>query len=327
MRSFFCLIICSCFLLTHCQTQVPTAKRLIEQTPIISLIDSIQSPVLVKKEGTNKTWQPSFEFIDSIQVDRITYLSDGLKIKGFLVQPKAPGVYPCIIWNRGGIREFGAVNTTIAAAMLGKLAQAGFVVIASQYRGNGGSEGLEEYGNGDINDILNLTEVLKEIPSADAEKIGMFGGSRGGMATYMALPRTNKIKVAAVLGAPTDKWASIEDRPSLENLLHEHVPAYAANKAAELDKRSAVKWADQFSKEVPILIMHGNADWRVKSTQSIRLALELDKHRVPYRLMIFEGGDHGLREHRREFYATLISWFDKYLKSNAALPNMAYHGK
>ena len=73
--------------------------------------------------------------------------------------------------------------------------------------------------------------------------------------------------------------------------------------------------------------MHGNSDWRVKSIESIMLAAELDKHRVPYRLLIFEGGDHGLSEYRNEFYEQLFAWFDKYLKKDASLPDMEFHGR
>ena len=210
--------------------------------------------------------------------------------------------------------------------MMGKLASKGYVVIASQYRGNGGSEGKEEYGGKEINDVLNLIPLLAEIPEADTEKIGMFGGSRGGMMTYIALTKTDNIKAAAVLGAVSDKYTNIEDRPSLENSLYELVEAYEENKEAELGKRSAIKWVDKFPKDVPILIMHGNADWRVKTDQSLRLALEFDKHRIPYRLVIFEGGDHGLSEYRNEFYTQLISWFARYLKNDHPLPNMKYHG-
>ena len=117
------------------------------------------------------------------------------------------------------------------------------------------------------------------------------------------------------------------DRPSLENVYMELVENYEVNKEAELDKRSAVKWADRFSKNVPILIMHGNADWRVSSKQSLKLALELDQYRIPYRLMIFEGADHGLSEFRKDFYQHLIDWYDRYLKNDSPLPNMTYHGR
>ena len=41
---------------------------------------------------------------------------------------------PGLIYNRGGNRELGTINTTI----LCKLARVGFVVMASQYRGNCG---------------------------------------------------------------------------------------------------------------------------------------------------------------------------------------------
>lgn len=281
---------------------------------------------LVLEQNGNRTWKKHFQYIDSLNVESITYLSDGLKINGFVASPKAEGNYPCIIWNRGGVKEYGAFNLVRVAALLGKLASHGYVVIATQYRGNGGSEGREEFGGAEINDVLVLTEVLNEIPNADTSKIGMFGGSRGGMMTYLALTKTSKIKAAAVLGAPADKYASIADRPSLESSMIELVEGYAENKTQELNKRSAIKWADQFPKNVPLLIMHGNADWRVKSSQSLALALELDKYRVPYKLIIYEGGDHGLSEHRELFFNDLIAWFDVYLKQGAALPNMVFHG-
>ena len=316
-----------CLLILTCKAQSVEKTLLIKKTEIKGLKDALPPALSEINVIGEKKWKTSFAYIDRISVNEITYKSEGLKVNGFLIVPKKAGKYPCIIWNRGGVKEFGAINLLRASAMLGKLASEGYVVIATQYRGNGGSEGKEEYGGTEIMDVLNLMDVLREILQADTSKIGMFGGSRGGMMTYIALTKTNRIKAAAVLGAPSDEYASIKDRPSLENSLIELVEGYEVNKTKELDKRSAIKWADKFPKDCPLLIMHGNADWRVKSEQSIRLALELDKHRVPYRLMIFEGGDHGLSEFRNEFYQTLTAWFDKYLKQNAPLPDMIYHGK
>lgn len=310
-----------------CKSQSLDKSIIVSNKEVMGLIDSLPSMLSEEAQDGARKFKKSFNFIDNILVNKITYKSENLKINGFLVQPKKSGIYPCVIWNRGGVKDYGALNLLRVSAMLGRLASNGYVVIATQYRGNGGSEGKEEYGGSEIADVLNLIEVLGEIAKADTNKIGMFGGSRGGMMTYIALTKTNQIKVAAVLGAPSDEYASIKDRPSLENSLIELVGNYKQNKVIELDKRSAIKWADQFPKNVPILIMHGNADWRVKSEQSLRLALELEKYRIPYKLTIFEGADHGLSEFREEFYETLISWFDKYLKENSPIPNMKYHGK
>jgi len=102
------------------------------------------------------------------------------------------------------------------------------------------------------------------------------------------------------------------------------MPDYENNKEEELKKRSAVYFADQFPKDVPILMLHGNADWRVKSTESLRLALEFEKHRIPYRLKIFEGAGHGIREFREEKDQEVVDWFTRFLKNDEAIPSMAF---
>jgi len=143
--------------------------------------------------------------------------------------------------------------------------------------------------------------------------------------TYLTLPRTNQIKAAVVGGAPADK--TIIDRPNMEtNVYAELIPNYWENKEEELKKRSAFYFADQIPKNVPLLILHGNSDWRVKSSNSLKLALELDKYRIPYRLKIYEGGDHGLREFREEVDYEVMNWFKRYLKEEEPLPNMELHG-
>jgi len=278
-----------------------------------------------------KKFSEKFHFLENVNMYEITYLSDGLKIQSFAAIPKKEGKHPVIIYNRGGNRDFGALQLFRGkfkypvAYYFSKMASEGYVVIGCNYRGCGESEGNDEFGGKDINDVLNLIEVVKEIPEADDTKIGMYGWSRGGMMTYLTLPRTNQIKAAVVGGAPSDK--TIIDRPNMEtNVYAELIPNYWENKEEELKKRSAFYFADQFPKNVPLLILHGNSDWRVESSNSLKLAMELDKHRVPYRLKIYEGGDHGLREFREEVDYEVMNWFKRFLKDEETLPNMELHG-
>lgn len=308
-RSYlFLFLIYSCC--TSCQAQ---AARLISKTK-------------VESEKTKE--------LGAIDVYDIRYLSDGLSIEAFATIPQKEGKHPVIIFNRGGNRDFGALDLYGGEAKYPvahpysnfvKLAKEGYIVIGCNYRGGGNSEGEDEFGGKDINDVLNLIELLSEIPEADTSKVGMYGWSRGGMMTYLALTKTNKIKAAITGGAPSDK--TVIDRPNMEtNVYAELMPNYWENKEAELKKRSACFWADKFSHKVPILILHGNADWRVKSTQSLKLALELEKYRIPYRLKIFEGANHGIREFRAEVDKEAISWFNRFLKEGAPLPIMEFHG-
>ena len=283
-------------------------------------------PRLIESKNGSEEWKDNYKYLDSIDVYGITYWSDGLKVKGLMVKPKKSGHYPCIIYNRGGNRDFGSLVVATGALTLGNIAKEGYVVIASQYRGNGGSEGQEEFGGKDVNDILILTEVLEEIEDADTEKIGMYGWSRGGMMTYIAMTQTDKIKAVVVGGAPAD--LTVMDRPEMESKVYaELIPNYQKNKDEALKQRSALYWVDKFPRNVPILLLHGNSDWRVKATQSLKLALEFEKYRIPYRLKIFEGGDHGINEFKEEVNTEIISWFDKYLKNAEPLPDMKYHGR
>ena len=49
--------------------------------------------------------------LDKSIVEKITYLSDGLKVTGYIAYPKEISKkYPCIIWCRGGIGNAGAID-------------------------------------------------------------------------------------------------------------------------------------------------------------------------------------------------------------------------
>jgi len=323
MKNGFFLILMVLFL--GCQAQQDEHKLLIHikeyvdisDTPIYSRISTIESNHVDLKE--------EFKYVDSISIYDITYLSDGLKVRGMMVRPKKKGKYPCIIYNRGGNRDLVSLKIANAVITMGKLAKEGYIVIASQYRGNAGGEGQEEFGGKDINGITILPEVLGEIEEADTSRIGMYGWSRGGMMSYIALTQMNNLKAIAVGGARSD--LTIIDRPKMEEMVYSKlIPNYWENKTLELKKRSAIHIIEQFPKNVPVLMLHGNADWRVKSTESLNLALELDRHRIPYRLKIFEGGDHGLSEYRSEVNNEVKYWFHKYLKESDSLPDMEYHG-
>jgi hypothetical protein len=114
------------------------------------------------------------------------------------------GVLPCIIWNRGGSEERGAIDKFTARGMFGQLASWGFVVFASSYRASFNNELHDEFGGSDVDDILNLMEMAKDIPFADTSRWAMEGWSRGGMMTYLALRKRHDIKAAIISGGITD---------------------------------------------------------------------------------------------------------------------------
>src|ERR1700709_1428014 len=89
------------------------------------------------------------------ECERLTYLSDGLTVTGYLWKPKdtAGRKLPLIIFNRGGNRDFGELSPWEQEGFYSYVSN-GFVVIASQYRGvdrgvdsgADGGGGREEFG-------------------------------------------------------------------------------------------------------------------------------------------------------------------------------------
>ena len=76
----------------------------------------------------------------TVECRRITYLSDGLKVVGFMVRPADAGRrYPVIVFNRGGLLDVGKIHE-MNLVDFHDLASQGFIVVASQYRGNDGGE-------------------------------------------------------------------------------------------------------------------------------------------------------------------------------------------
>lgn len=255
-----------------------------------------------------------YRYIDSLDFYRVSYLSNGLHINGFVVAPsQANTLLPVVIFNRGGNRNFATIGIETLLEWIAPIARAGYIVVASQYRGGGGSEGNDEFGGNDVNDVLNLFPVITEWPGADTQRIGMYGWSRGGMMTYIALTKTKKIKAAVIGGAPADLAAELTLRPKMEDLYASLIPGYTNNKVAELRKRSAISWPDKLCPSTPILILHGTKDVRADYKQAQAMFDTLSALRHPVQLKLFEDGDHIIGNNRRLKDEMVISWLRQYL--------------
>ncbi len=305
--------------------------KIISRAPFeMTKYDTLMGRIANKSEG-NWELKKEYEYLKTVTLEEVFYESDGLKVKGYLATPKeaVKGGNPAIIYNRGGNREFGSLNEYKMVFIIARVASWGYTVVASQYRGNDGGEGLEEFGGKDVNDILNLIPLIEGLPNTDASKIGMYGWSRGGMMTYLTLMQTTRIKAAVVGGALSDLQMMDNSRDGEMGVyvFSELIPNYDTDKEHVIRQRSAVFNADKLCKTTPILLLHGTADWRVVPESSLNMALALQKAKVPYSLVMYEGGDHGLNEFDQEVDDQTKAWFAKYLKNNADLPNLEPHGK
>ncbi|MDA3906318.1 MAG: prolyl oligopeptidase family serine peptidase [Bacteroidales bacterium] len=310
----------------NCDTSIPDGQIVFRQA--YNPFDDSATKQLVFEPQTI-TLKPEFSFLKTIEMEELFYMSDGLRVKAFMAYPKGEEQLPSIIYNRGGNREFSKIYPYRVVDILARMASWGYVAIGSQYRGNDGGDGQEEFGGADVNDVLNLIPLLENLPQANADKIGMLGKSRGGMMTYLSLMKTDKIIAAAVVGGLSDLQLMNDGRGGeMEHYVYSQLmPNYWENKDALLKERSAITRIDEISKSCPILLMHGTADWRVSPTETMNMAGAFQQAEIPYRLVMMEGADHGLTEYKDEANQIIKEWFDRFLIQNEKLPNLKQHGK
>lgn len=253
------------------------------------------------------------EAFNNSTVEKITYLSDGLKVKGFIAYPKDDSArYPCVIWNRGGAGNRGAIDEFTARGVYGQLASWGYVVFASQYRGNAGGEGSDELGGADVNDVLNLMPLADEISRADKSRWGIEGWSRGGMMTYLALAREKLFKCAVLVGAISDAGKKSDKNSAMQKAYEGIIEP--ENIDEKLRQRSAVHFYKKLP-SIPYLLIHGGADDIISPQQTLEIAAKLSELNYEYRLAILENGDHYLKNHRREVDRLRKTWYELYLKN------------
>jgi dipeptidyl aminopeptidase/acylaminoacyl peptidase len=204
-----------------------------------------------------------------INVYLITYLSQGLKIKGFLAEPKKDGIYDGFLYLRGGIKNVGQVRL----ARITQFASEGFVVMAPFYRGNQGGEGSEDFAGEDRYDAIASFKVLENHPKVNPERIHVFGFSRGGvMALFTAImePRTKSV---VTWGGVSDMTLTYLEREDLRRMM-KRVIGGTPNK---FPKR--YKWRTPLYQlehiQAPVLIIHGEKDENVSIEHAYRLERRL----------------------------------------------------
>lgn len=255
------------------------------------------------------------QFKENLSCNTFTYQVDGNQVQGYVIKPKtSTKKLPVLIYNRGGNGSYGSLVFGYKMHNLFPIANEGFVIIGSQYRGSlSKQDNLDEFGGKDVKDVTALLDYIPSIESADPQRIGMYGHSRGGMQTYIVAKQIDNIKAIVSIAGISDLSLTIANRPEMERMLKHRIPNYDKNKVEELAKRSAVNWPNELSPLVPILLLHGNNDKHVNVKHSIVFADALAKHEIPHKLVLYPEDNHRLSANKDKANQELVSWFKKYL--------------
>jgi dipeptidyl aminopeptidase/acylaminoacyl peptidase len=178
-------------------------------------------------------------------------------------------------------------------AMNQYLASRGYVVLSVNYRlGIGYGRAFREvpdggpHGGSEYRDLLAAAKLLRGHDRVDPERIGLWGGSYGGLMTALGLARNSDLFAAGVDLHGEHDWNQWQAWSADEANDHDRT-AWRSSPIADLDA-----WRS------PVLLIHGDDDRNVPFSETKWLVERLDALGVEYELLVFPDDVHGFLLHR-----------------------------
>ena len=207
-----------------------------------------------------------------IELSLITYLSNGLKVKGLLAEPKGDEIYDGFLYLRGGIKNVGKVRP----ARIVQFASEGFIVFAPFYRGNQGGEGNEDFAGADREDAFSAFELLESMERV--KKVHIFGFSRGGVMALLTAIQFPEAASVVTWGGVSDMFLTYEERNDLRRMMKRVIGGTPTKVPEQYRSRTPLYSLEKLNS--PVLIIHGRKDHNVSAEHAYRLEnrfRELDK--------------------------------------------------
>jgi dipeptidyl aminopeptidase/acylaminoacyl peptidase len=221
---------------------------------------------------------------------------------------------PLLLFLRGGNRNFGLGNPGSDFSCIRN-----YTVLATTYR-DGVSEGIDEFGLSDVNDVDNLLLYVPKLEEKlnlvfKPSQIFVLGASRGGMQMFLALSRSlwlqSQVQKAASLCGLLDLRMLIASRKDMKKMFIEDygfVPS--VNEESWIRQRDPMEVVGKIRKDLPLLIVQGTQDIRLDLGIGLNMTRKLQENGNSVTYLEIEGGDHCLRNqpHCMELIA---DWFER----------------
>lgn len=269
--------------------------------------------------------------IDAPSLEKVMIpTTDGKEMTTWVVLPPnfdPAKKYPAILYCQGGpqqaVSQFWSYRWNL---ML--MASNGYIVIAPNRRGLPGF-GTEwnaqisgDYPGQNMQDYLSAVDYMKERPYVDGDHIGAVGASYGGFSVYM-LAGIHENRFAALIAhagifnteaqylETEEMWFANWD---LGGAFWEKDNAVAQRTFANSPHKFVDRW------NTPILVTHGEYDYRILSSQG-EMAFNAARLRgVPAEMVIFPDENHWILKPQNAilWQRVFFRWLDRWLKPGAA---------
>jgi len=261
----------------------------------------------------------------------VSYRSEGYKIFALLTIPTddpPPGGWPAVVFNHGYIPPAQYRTGERYRAYVDAFARAGYVVLMSDYRGHGNSEGPARggYGSPDYTvDVLNGMTSLAGHPAVDRNRICMWGHSMGGNITLRAMVVRDDIRAGVIWAGVVVSYPDLLERWRRPTSFTSRIPSSGRRWRDELTETYGAPdenpgfWAEisanSFLADLsgPIQLHHGDADTSVPLEFSRILEAEIDAVGGRVELFEYPGDDHNISTSLSTALARSVEFFDRHV--------------
>jgi dipeptidyl aminopeptidase/acylaminoacyl peptidase len=247
---------------------------------------------------------------------------DGLTVHGYLSFP--PGAaragLPAVLNVHGGPwgRDVWGFNPEAQW-----LANRGYLCVQVNFRGSTGygkrflNAGDREWGRRMHDDLLDAVGWVVERGYADPNRVGIYGGSYGGYAALAGAAFTPDVFRCAIdFCGPSNLRTLIESIPPYWSPMIAQFHRRVGNPETEADflwSRSPLSRVGDI--RIPLLIVQGANDPRVKQAEAEQIVAALREKGIPHEYLLFPDEGHGLAkpENRLRFYAVAERFLAEHL--------------
>lgn len=248
---------------------------------------------------------------------------NGVKLRGYVLSPahyEEGGKYPAILDIHGGPK---ATYGTSFFHEMQYWANKGYAVIytnptGSNGRGNEFARLKGAFGDIDYDDLMRFVDTtIVKTNFIDKRRIGVTGGSYGGVMTNWIIGHTDRFRAAASQRS-ISSWISFT---TLSDIGYFFGYAYTGgnpwNNYENLWKQSPLAYANRV--KTPTLFIHSEEDYRCPLPEGIQMYSALRHFNVPARIVIFKGENHelsrsGKPQNRVKRLQEITQWFEQYLR-------------
>ena len=231
--------------------------------------------------------------------------------------------YPAILYCKGGPQ--GAVSQSWSYRWnFQMMAANGYIVVAPNRRGvsSFGSEWVEQisgdYGGQNMLDYLSAIDELAKEPFVDEDNLGCTGASYGGFSAFwLAANHDNRFKAFLAHAGMFNLEAQYLETEELFFANWDMGGPYWDKSNAIAQKTYAAsphRFVDKWN--TPIMITHGEYDYRILASQGMMAFNAAKLQGVPARMLLFPDENHWVLKPQNGvlFQREFAKWFDEWLK-------------